>query len=177
MRGRTPHGSQGFTLIEILVVMFIVSILVGLSTLAVRGRDIQAQVDEDAERLLQLLTLAQEESLFSYRTLGVWVYESGYRFFEYGQGQWRKLANDRLLRSRQTESPEIELKLYLEGRPIALEVEAPESETNPQPHVVFFPDGTATPFELVVDAQDAIGRTLKGSPAGRLWREDDNVTR
>lgn len=172
-----PRSNRGFTLVEILVVMFIVSVLVGLSTLAVRGRDVQALVDEDAERLLQLLTLAQEESLFRFRTLGLWVYRSGYRFFEYRDDHWLGVADDRLLKARQTDAPESVLRLYLEGRPVVLEVEEPEKEGALVPQVVFFPDGAATPFELVIEAPGAESRSLKGGASGRLWRGEDDGAR
>ena len=184
-------GAGGFTLLELLVVIVLVSILATLSVLAVRGRDVQAVVEQETQRLFSLLSLAQEESIFSYRSLGVSFLLNGYGFRDFQDGSWQAL-DDRVLTERLT-SRGVELRLYLEGRPVVLEVaddstyvtrteteenngEDSESAESEVPHVVFFPDGLATPFELVVDAQGAIERTIEGSPAGRLEiRRDEDI--
>lgn len=184
-------GAGGFTLLELLVVIVLVSILATLSVLSVRGRDVQAVVEQETQRLFSLLSLAQEESIFSYRSLGVSFLRNGYGFRDFQDGSWQAL-DDRVLTERLT-SRGVELRLYLEGRPVVLEVaddstyvtrteteenngEDSESAESEVPHVVFFPDGLATPFELVVDAQGAIERTIEGSPAGRLEiRRDEDI--
>jgi type II secretion system protein H len=185
-------AAGGFTLLELLVVIVLVSILATLSVLSVRGRDVQAVVEEETQRLFSLLSLAQEESIFSYRSLGVSFLRNGYGFRDFQDGSWQAL-DDRVLTERLT-SRGVELRLYLEGRPVVLEVaddstNVPRTETEKDngedsesaegevPHVVFFPDGLATPFELVVDARGAIERTIAGSPAGRLEIRRDEAIR
>lgn len=178
MGGRRPRRAPGFTLIELLVVLVLVAILAGLAVLAVRGRDTQALVDNDAERLFALFTLAREEVLFRYRTLGVWLWQRGYRFLTYTEGAWQP-SLDPLLASRELAGG-VGFRLYLEGRPVVLEGEAHDAETEtpegeePLPQVVFFPDGTMTPFEIVVESPQASARTLRGTPTGQLTLDRDD---
>lgn len=159
------------------MVLVLVAILAGLAVLAVRGRDTQAIVDTDAERLLALFTLAREEVLFRYRTLGVWFWQRGYRFLTYTEGAWQP-SLDPLLASRELAAG-VGLRLYLEGRPVVLEAQSPEAETQaaegeePLPQVVFFPDGAVTPFEIVVESPQASARTLRGTPTGQLTLDRD----
>lgn len=168
--------SRGFTLIEILVVLFIVGIIAGLATLAVRGRGPQDVVDEDADRLFELLGLAQEESLFRTRVLGVWFSRDSYRFFGFRDERWATL-DDALLKGRESPLPDLGYRLYLEGRPIVLEVDEPDKEQDMLPQVVFYPDGGSTPFELVVEAPGAEPRSILGGATGRLWRGEDDEGR
>jgi general secretion pathway protein H len=168
--------SAGFTLVELLVVLVLVAILAGFAVLAVRGRDAQELVDEDAERFFALLTLVQEEVLFRYRTVGVWLSQSGYRFLAYTEGGWEPsidpLLGERIL------SEGVGFRLYLEGRPVVLDLDGEEKQDEdgePLPQLVFFPDGEMTPFEIVVESERAVARTLRGTPTGRLTIERDDA--
>ena len=163
--------------------LVLVAILAGFAVLAVRGRDVQAIVDEDAERLFTLLTLVQEEVLFRYRTIGVWFSQQGYRFFTYVDAAWQPSA-DPLLADRRL-SAGVGVRLYLEGRPVVLELadeagavaEAEEEDggDGPVPQLVFFPDGAMTPFEIVIESEQAAARTLTGTPTGRLTLKRDDA--
>jgi len=166
--GRARIG--GFTLVEILVVLAITAVLAGFATLAVRGRDAQALVDEEAERLRVLLELAREEAVFRYKTLGVRFYAGGYEFFEHRDEQWLT-ADDEMMRPREL-ARDLDLRLYLDGRPIVLDTEAPKE---PVPHIVVYPDGVSVPYELVIGAGGAIERTLKGSSTGRVELEEKDA--
>lgn len=166
--------AQGFTLIEILVVLVVVSVLSGFAVLSLRGRDVQSVVDEEADRLLMLVTLAQEEALFRYRTIGIRFTSQGYRFFEYRNDAeaWEPTL-DPLLRDR-TLGEGMGFRLYIEGRPVVLDVEA-EEEILPQ--IVLFPDGTGTAFEIaVVVPPDITSSALKGTVSGRIDLENSSAS-
>lgn len=165
-------GHRGFTLVEILVVVAIMALLAGFAMLAVRGRDAQALVDEEAARLQTLLTLAREEAVFRYRTIGVWLHAGGYRFLDYRDGTWLS-AEDDLMRPRELREG-VGVRLYLDGRPVVLDVEMPE---NLLPQIVVYPDGVGIPFEIVVEAAGATARTLQGSATGEIEieRKDGNA--
>lgn len=171
--------APGFTLIELLVVLVLVAILAGFAVLAVRGRDAQAIVDEDAQRLFTLLTLVQEEVVFRYRTIGVWLFQDGYRFFDYTDGTWQPSA-DPLLGDRGL-SKDVGFRLYVEGRPVVLDLDDEDEKEDEDkadellPQLVFFPDGAITPFEIVVESGRAVARTLTGSPTGQLTFERDDA--
>jgi general secretion pathway protein H len=59
--GRPTGGARGFTLIELMVVLFIVALASGLVAVSLPDRA-QGRLDEDAERLAALLETARAES-------------------------------------------------------------------------------------------------------------------
>jgi general secretion pathway protein H len=59
--GRPSRGAHGFTLIELMVVLFIVALASGLVAVSLPDRA-QGRLDEDAERLAALLETARAES-------------------------------------------------------------------------------------------------------------------
>jgi general secretion pathway protein H len=74
------HRHQGFTLIEIMVVVTIIGIMTGLIAINVLTQDPQKELNREALRLKALIEMAQEEALFSQQEIGVIVGEQGYKF-------------------------------------------------------------------------------------------------
>lgn len=97
---RTHHRlSSGFTLIELLVAMVIAAVAV--SMLAVNGLPgAQRGLRFEAERLAQLLSLAQEESQVRGRPIRLQADDAGYRFLILRDRQWVPLIDDEDLRAR-----------------------------------------------------------------------------
>ena len=168
------HRVRGFTLVELLVVLVVIATLSGFALLALRGRDVESVVEEEARRLLALFTLAREESLFRYRTIGVRFFRGSYDFAEFLPGDERWVPSlDAMLAGRRL--PEgVTVRLYLEGRPVILDMEEDEEVL---PQVVLFPDGTGTDFELALEASGFLSRVLRGTAGGRieLDRADDRT--
>lgn len=75
---------QGFTLIEIMVVVTIIGIMTGLIALSVSTSNPQKDLDREALKFKTLIEMAQEEALFSQQEIGVIVDEHGYRFASWG---------------------------------------------------------------------------------------------
>lgn len=169
--GTRRNHQRAFTLVEILVVLVVVAVLSGFAVLALRGSDYQSVVDTEIDRLLMLMTLAQEESLFRYRTHGVLFTQNGYAFFEYqADAQAWEPALDPVLRDRAL-SEGANLRLYIEGRPVILEEENDEEQ---RPQIVLFPDGTGTEFELTVEIPPNVkSPSLRGSVSGRIELDED----
>ncbi|NJO14429.1 MAG: type II secretion system minor pseudopilin GspH [Thioploca sp.] len=92
---------KGFTLIEIMVVLIIIGVVLSFVTLSVgNGRQTQ-QLQQEAQRLASLLTLASQEAILQAKELGVAFTPEGYRFYEWqGQTKWQALNNDDLFYPR-----------------------------------------------------------------------------
>jgi len=71
---------QGFTLIEIMVVVTIIGIMTGIIAINVVTQDPQKELNKEAMRFLALIEMAQEEALFSQEEIGIVVSEQGYKF-------------------------------------------------------------------------------------------------
>jgi len=134
LRQCTPYTGQnikGFTLIEILVVIVIISISVGLVVVNFTTGGADKKAEEEVIRLQQLLRMAHQQSVIRAEEYGVRFYKTGYRFMKYNEQSrlWADIPNDRLLRNRLIAEP-LELDLYIEQ----LSVDIPEStDDDPEP--------------------------------------------
>ena len=158
--------NQGFTLIEVLVVVAIIGLGFLSFTLSVGlvGRD--TQLDQEIDRLIALLGLAAEESVLQGREYGLWLDRAAYEFFVFNPDTrtWMHPANDEYFKPR--ELPEnLEFKLWLEARPVVLG--KPLNPEDPRPHIMILSSGELTPFELRLErAFSEESYTLRGDADG-----------
>lgn len=79
---------QGFTLLEVLVVVFIVGVIATMFTLAVGvAGGVDRELRQETERLETLIHLALEDSTFQARELGIRFYPQSYEFSVWSRGQ------------------------------------------------------------------------------------------
>ncbi|MFN3475747.1 MAG: type II secretion system minor pseudopilin GspH, partial [Blastomonas sp.] len=88
--------SNGFTLIELMVVLFIIGLVAGAVVLSLPGDS--AALSEDADRFAARVAAARDEAVVSARPIAVWIAPSGYGFDARQDRQWvplnaRTLAN------------------------------------------------------------------------------------
>ena len=130
--------SLGFTLIEIMVVIVIVSILVGAVSLTF-PRSTDDLLKEDADRFSELISLFEDEAILESRDLAVAINDSGYSFLSKKDKTW-SVFSDEPFKPRKL-SGKVISKLYLEGDSIKLE---DKGKTKPQ--IVIYSSGEMTPF-------------------------------
>jgi len=87
---------NGFTLIELMVVLFIIGLVAGAVVLSLPGDS--AALSEDADRFAARVAAARDEAVVSARPIAVWIAPSGYGFDTRQDRQWvplnaRTLAN------------------------------------------------------------------------------------
>jgi type II secretion system protein H len=182
------ESQHGFTLVELLVVMFIVVVMTGFVTLAIRGGDQETILDSEVQTFLRKAIFAQEEMLFRHDPLGIYFDEHGYRYFRLQKlkvenpdvydialpetrYQWVSLK-DRLLTEHHFRDG-VGVSLYLEGNPVVLEKEYREEDQEITPQVTFLPDTDALPFELLFSYADAPRRSIVRFPSGRIQEQNE----
>ncbi|MBF0192362.1 MAG: type II secretion system minor pseudopilin GspH [Magnetococcales bacterium] len=142
---RTKGDQNGFTLLEILVVLLIVGIMMGMAVLSVGPGDREKGTRDELARLKGVLDLVSREAVLDAREWGIRFSDHGYLFLVLDdKNQWRSPpAGDRTLQPRRL--PEtMPMVLRIEGVPLdKLEVK-PEDP----PQVMVSSDGEMTPFEL-----------------------------
>ncbi|MDZ7686483.1 MAG: type II secretion system minor pseudopilin GspH [Gammaproteobacteria bacterium] len=91
---RARRGSKGFTLIEILVVMFIVSIMTGIAVANMPTFVQTGEFDTEARRLMTLIRMVREEAVLQAEEYGLRVSPHGYEFMVYDNRQqsWSVVA-------------------------------------------------------------------------------------
>jgi general secretion pathway protein H len=114
------YSMQGFTLLELLVVVVIVAILFTYTTLAIRGNSPEELVQEEAQRLEQLVRLALEEATLRGEEYGIEFELNGYRFVRFTNNQWASLNTDKIFKGR-TLPKNMEVELSLEDTEIVID--------------------------------------------------------
>jgi general secretion pathway protein H len=153
---------DGFTLLELLVVVVIVAILFTYTTLAIRSSSPEDLIKEEAYRLERLTQLALEEAILRGEEYGIEVHLDGYRFLHFTENQWQPLSQDKILHERKLPL-DMELEMHLEETEIVIglatepmsdnEVDLEETaepkngkkEDEIKPHIFLLSSGEITP--------------------------------
>lgn len=112
---------NGFTLIELIVVIVIVAILFTYTTLAIRGNSPADAIKEEARRLERLIELALEESILRGDEYGIEIFIDGYRFLSLIDEQWQPITQDAILRERELPG-DMEIETHLEDSPLVVDL-------------------------------------------------------
>jgi general secretion pathway protein H len=129
---------NGFTLLELMIVLVIVSILFTFVSFTIRGHSPEESMAEEARRLDRLIQLALEEAVLKNTESGLEFKRHSYRFLSYEDEEWRAVSGDRLLRERQLPN-EMEIELAIEQLDVVIgepseqnDDERAEEELKPQ---------------------------------------------
>jgi len=166
----TPVKEQGFTLIEILLVIVIVAVLsamVAPSFFQVTG----ANVSDEARYMQKLLRLAAEETQLTGTPVRCSVYKDHLKFeTPNGEGEWKLLAGS-LFQAQSPQAPVIVQGAHLHGDVGLSEEHLRDGEEAPLARFVFWPDGRVSTGELTLGIEgegDAGTRVieLRSGPGG-----------
>ena len=179
------RSQRGFTLLELLVVLIIISIFFGMSALAIRDSS-EDKLREETLRLQALLQLAKEKALFENQNIGLHFYDQGYGFIvedsmpdpnepekdiDFFSLVDKKLG-DKTLRRRDLPQ-KFTLFLSAEENDIGLKSSWPsDDDINAlQPHTMFYSSGENMPFTIEVNFDNKIRRRLSVNALGKITLE------
>lgn len=155
---------NGFTLIEIMVVVVIISVLMGAVALSF-PRDLKDLAGEQADRLQALVRLSLDEAVLQSRELALGFNEGGYQFYQQENNAWVPFTEGPF---KPRHLPANLLgELYLDD--ISVRLEKPE---NTHPQVFILSSGEMTPFAyrfVIPGKQDNV--LLRVGPVGDVKRE------
>ena len=160
------NPGQGFTLIEILVVLLIVSVLVGITVPSLPGFVDTADYDLEARRLELLLNMARGEAILDSVEFGFDLTDDGYEFLCYDES---------VQRWRRQESP-YQTRQLPDG--LSLDLRVLNSEFNLKgeslPTVLILSSGETTPVTMTLESRGEYRRILNTDGYGPFrWLEDD----
>ena len=171
MKNAIVSREAGFTLVELMMVIFVVGIMAGWVVMTVGGNT-SRELKKDATRIQQLLVMAQDEAEFSGQEIGFFIDEQqkayGFLYFDEKTLAWQALEKDTF---NQRKLPEgIQVNLDVDGAPIDLKKiykdalgkseplenwlttgdKKSAKRSKNTPSLIFFSDGHYTPFRLQV---------------------------
>ena len=174
--------AHGFTLIEILVVLVIMSIIVTVAviSLGALGKDPPAKLA--ASQLADLAGLAEEQAVMQGQEYGLLIEPHAYTFYIYDGRTWAAAKDDNLFRRHEL-GDQVTLTLNLDGAPVTLApppatvavaspaagtaAAADGSDATPKPQLLLLSSGELQPFEIIVSGadKDSGSYTVKGTLA------------
>ncbi len=167
-RKRAGWLSRGFTLLEILIVLFVISLVTSLAGLALNSGGRDMEFDAQVRQLADISSYALEEAQASGRDMGLHlerVYEAGlpvyrYRWLQRRPEGWRAPEIDEDLFRPRRLPPRVEVSLILEDLPLPeLEPDTGDVERDLVPQIMFYASGETTPGMIELRNADS-GDTL-----------------
>jgi general secretion pathway protein H len=171
----TRWPQRGFSLIEILIVVFIIGLAVAAASLTVGGDDGATLARKETEDFMLASRFVSEQAVLSSEIVGLFVeprQQLGsteliwcYQWQRYRDGVW----GDATSYLEQRCLPEqLQMEMIVEGEPYSYD----PRKTTPTPVLVFYPSGESTPFELAfseVGQADSVQRIEVDMVGQILW--------
>lgn len=113
-----PHRSNGFTLVEVMLVMLLIGLLATTVVMNFSGESREERLEKEAERLQQLFQFVAETAMLKQQEWGLYVLPDRYGFLYYdnNEGKWAE-ADEPAGLQQYTLPHDIALTLELEGLP------------------------------------------------------------
>jgi general secretion pathway protein H len=189
--------SSGFSLLEMLVVVFIIGILVTMATLSIGTTGGDRELDQEVERLQALIGLAGEEALMQGRELGLRFYPDRYEFstesWETTEveeitttvAKWRLLQGDEMLKTRNF-ATDIVIELMIDDRNVILKNkpekknqqkngESEDEDDDYEPQIFIYSSGDISPFSIRMRRRfndEGLTLTVEGDGSSELVRDE-----
>jgi general secretion pathway protein H len=164
---RVTVRSQGFSLLELMVVIVIIGIAAGAVRLAVTGNDPVEELARSAGQFAYRLERIQDQVLLSNRERGIVFVQDGIYQLEWREGD-ETLGEPDIVWSLFEENrswgvdEDTQLSLILEGQWVELNQALPTEEFALEPHVILLPSEDYTPaYDLVLSLVDSLNDEVR----------------
>lgn len=157
-------AQNGFTLIEILIVIVIISIISSIAVLSI-GINKDKQLDSISDQLINILTLAEQEALLEPATIGFVLTPNSFQFYTYSpkgvdESPWEAITGSTLGTHHLPNDVQITLKV--QDKPVK----------GVEPKLILSPSGDITPFVLYIGRKGIAPRyKIIGTANGNIKKE------
>jgi len=151
--------SNGFTLFEIIVVVFIIGVIVSFASISI-GQHGDRYVEDEAKRLHHLLRLASEEAVLGSQELSLLLTSTGYKFASLQGPKWEPIIDDPFFRER--EFPQmVSVKLTVDEQDVNL------GDSEKPAQIFLLSSGEITPpFSLTIKGENEVIYRIIGEFTG-----------
>jgi len=158
--------ADGYTLIEILVVLFIISIVTSIALLSI-GRNQNKHLESFANDLSQMLTLAEEQAMLQPAVLGLSLRDNQLAFYSYQpavgdkKSSWLPVDEKSLAKRSIPDDIEVSVDTGAES--------SSDQAVSSTPQIFISTNGDLTPFKIYVGKKGEKPRyMIKGDADGNI---------
>lgn len=149
------YNKQGFTLIEILVVLVIIGITVGFAMLAFGDFGAERSVLFAAEQLVHDIKTAQQQAILEIGTYGIRVNQHSYQVFRFDSEHWQQFRSKKLY------------QIHLLPKNVTLEFQ-PKIDSEGNPQIVINESGEMNRFNLYIYMKKKVVAHIVGHHSGLI---------
>jgi general secretion pathway protein H len=132
---------QGFTLVEILIVMLIISIVASVAALTITTNQ-NKNIENFTHQLVNIIQLSCEEAMLRPATLGLAFTSNTYQFYQF-QKKWIPLTDK--IYGKHSFSSSIKLSLKVQNKTVPLDG---------KPYLIISTSGDISPFVILIGKQN-----------------------
>lgn len=158
---RAKAMNNGFTLLEMLIVMVIIAIVSVAGVNLINSQSPQRAVVNQAQQLSKQIKFLCEKSVFENRAFGLEFNRQAYQILALERGAWLAMDSDS---ATVPLAEHLKLDVILDGSKQIF-----DDEFQQKPHIVCLPNGQNSPFELQLESKEELE-----DKAVYLLTSDDN---
>ncbi len=156
---------NGFTLIEIMVVITIISVIISFVTLSIGDGNLAQKLNQESQRLAYLLTLASQEAVMQSKEMGVYFDADSYSFCDL-QIETNSCTTCKIITSNVFKPRNLPIGIQTEVRVDGETILSNKTCKN-MPQLLILSSGEFIPFEIRLTA-DKLSYQLTGNLTGEI---------
>ena len=161
MRQQAGQRQRGFTIMEIIVVVAVISLIASAILLNTNFNRPADRLETHVEKLAKTLTLLLQEAILNDANYAISLLPNGYTVLQFNGETWSE-PEDRFILSLKVTGSDYRDELTINQR-LVVPVKADEL----QPHILLLASGETTPFEWVLrDEKNRLGSKITSDILG-----------
>ncbi|HQV23891.1 MAG: type II secretion system minor pseudopilin GspH [Moraxellaceae bacterium] len=175
MKRNSTSTQQGFTLIEVLLVVLLIGVVSGIVLLAASPNDASRVVANEAERLADALSLASEEAVNNNQQIGLLFDEKSYYFLTLDEDEQKWLVSNEVAFAQHELAPVVSLHLAKDDtqKVMALDKDPKDTQQALTPQVLFLSSGESSSVVLELVSEDGSQQKIVVDDLGTVTLNPD----